>query len=111
MLKYVLALALACQLWPAAAFAQAPAGPSAAPAAKVSISKFRARQLRHLCASEAKEHAKEGQSSEEFVETCYARELAGVAVRRECRAQGRGKGLASQALRDYVKQCAGEKKS
>jgi hypothetical protein len=104
-------VAVLCALWlPGEALAQAPAQAPAAAPPKVSISKFRARQLRHGCAGEAREHGKDGQAGEEFAEACYARELAAIAVRRECRAQGRTKGLANQPLRDFVKQCAAEKK-
>jgi len=112
MQKILPIVALLCPLWlSGVALAQAPAqSPAVAPAPKVSISKFRARQLRHQCASEAREHGKEGQTGEEFAKVCYGRELAGIAARRECRAQGRAKGLANQPLRDFVKQCATEKK-
>jgi hypothetical protein len=108
MQKILTVVALLCL--PGVALAETPAQTPAAQPAKVSISKFRARQLRHGCAGEAREHGKEGQAGDEFAEACYARELAGIAVRRECRVQGRAKGLANQPLRDFVKQCAAEKK-
>jgi hypothetical protein len=97
---------------PVGAQTAAGAGPAAAgPApAKASISKFRARHLRHSCASEAKERAKEGQAREDYVETCYSREVKAIGQRRDCRAQGRAKGLNNQPLRDFVKQCANEQK-
>jgi hypothetical protein len=84
---------------------------TSAPAAKPSISKFRARHLRHSCASEAKEHAKEGEARQEYVEACYSREVKAIGMRRDCRSQGRAKGLNNQPLRDFVKQCAAEQKS
>jgi hypothetical protein len=98
---------------PAAAQTSGAAAPGvAAPTAKPSISKFRARHLRHSCASEAKEHNKEGEAREDYVEACYSREVKAIGQRRECRAQGRAKGLNNQPLRDFVKQCAGsEQKS
>jgi hypothetical protein len=86
------------------------AAPTPSTAAKASISKFRARHLRHSCASEAKERAKEGEARAEYIEACYGREVKAIGERRDCRAQGRVKGLNNQPLRDFVKQCAGEQK-
>jgi hypothetical protein len=95
----------------ASALAQTPGPAAATPAiAKPSISKFRARHLRHSCATEAKERVKEGGSREEYVEACYSREVLAIGQRRECRAAGRAKGLSNQPLRDFVKQCASEHK-
>jgi len=96
---------------PAAAQTGGAAAPGAAPPpAKPSISKFRARHLRHSCATEAKERAKEGEAHEDYVEACYSREVKAIGQRRDCRAQGRAKGLNNQPLRDFVKQCAAEQK-
>jgi hypothetical protein len=98
---------------PAAAQTSGPAAPGpSAQTVKPSISKFRARHLRHSCATEAKEHAKEGAARDEYVEACYSREVKAIGQRRDCRSQARAKGLSNQPLRDFVKQCAGsEQKS
>jgi hypothetical protein len=110
MRNIVLFAVIGSLLLPGSALAQTP-GPAATPAiAKPSISKFRARHVRHSCVTEAREHVKEGGSREEYVEACYSREVRAIGQRRECRAQGRAKGLSNQPLRDFVKQCASEQK-
>jgi hypothetical protein len=110
MRNIVLFAVIGSLLLPASARAQTPGTAATPPTVKPSISKFRARHLRHSCATEAREHVKEGGSRAEYVEACYSREVAAIGQRRECRAEGRAKGLSNQPLRDFVKQCASEHK-
>ncbi len=112
MVKIITTL-FACCVLAAPVAAQTPAATpaAAAPTPKVSLSKYRARRIRHSC--EKLERAKNltGAEYRTYMKQCFEHEAAERAARTACRTQGRAKGITNlNALADYVRDCVSQRK-
>jgi len=74
--------------------------PIAAPAAKPT-----GRDVREQCKADAKAHGLKGPVRKAAVDECFDKARPDLARARECREEGKSKGLADKELRTYVKQC------
>jgi hypothetical protein len=75
------------------------------------ISKFEARQFRHVCQEKANERGLKAGEREAFLTRCFFGRRAQKGIRKECRKQGVAKGLDKTVLRDFVRDCVKEQRN
>lgn len=74
------------------------------------ISKFEARQFRHVCQEKANERGLKAGEREAFLTRCFFGRRAQKGARKECKKQGIAKGLDKTTLRDFVRECVKEQR-
>ncbi|RFB80834.1 hypothetical protein DYH55_04995 [Methylovirgula sp. 4M-Z18] len=109
---FITALIACCALAEPVAAQTPPGTPAtAALAPKVSLSKYRARRIRHNCEKLERNKNLGGSEYRAYMKQCFEHEAAERAERVTCREQGRAKGIANlNALNDYVRECAAQRK-
>lgn len=88
-----------------AQMAPPPATPPAAPAANAPTARQTAKEVRAQCRADAASKGLKGAEKKAAVQDCFAKARPDLAAANACRKQGKDKGLADQALKDFVKSC------